>query len=50
MSTSPVFQQTVPILRIFDEAKAWEFDLDFWGVLIDPFGNRLRLSEDLGQE
>ena len=29
------FQQTIPILRIFDEAKAREFYIDFLGFQID---------------
>jgi hypothetical protein len=29
------FQQTIPILRIFDEAKAREFYVDFLGFQID---------------
>jgi hypothetical protein len=37
------FQRTIPILRIFDEAKAREF---YVGV-IDPFGNRIRFNEEI---
>jgi catechol 2,3-dioxygenase-like lactoylglutathione lyase family enzyme len=33
--SSPSFQQTVPILRIFDVAKAREFYLDFLGFTVD---------------
>jgi len=35
MTTTPAFQQTVPILRIFDEAKAREFYLDFLAFQVD---------------
>ena len=35
MMSSPTFQQTIPILRIFDEAKAREFYCDYLGFQID---------------
>jgi hypothetical protein len=34
------FTKTIPILRIFDEAKAKEFYVDFLGFKID-WGNRV---------
>lgn len=34
------FGKTTPILRIFDEAKAKEFYIDFLGFKVDPTGNR----------
>ena len=33
--SSPAFTQTIPILRIFDVAKAREFYLDFLGFTLD---------------
>jgi catechol 2,3-dioxygenase-like lactoylglutathione lyase family enzyme len=33
--SSPTFTQTIPILRIFDVAKAREFYLDFLGFALD---------------
>jgi hypothetical protein len=49
----PDFESTIPVLRIFDLAKACEFPLDFFGFAWNtehrsepagPFGNRLVFS------
>jgi hypothetical protein len=39
------FGKTTPILRIFDEARAKEFYVDFLGFTIDPFCNRLTFTD-----
>ena len=46
------FQQTIPLLRIFDVAKAKEFYLDFLGFTIDwehRFGNNFPLYAQISR-